>query len=127
VCFFFLVLQGKHEITVSVDQDELGQVLCVEALDLADRVLWAGSYSEKFVSHVTQRAGGEKTFETFVKMLLKGLSGEQPRLVYLQLLTAEQIEEKRPRDSTGRGQQQHGNLIDPDKRVLVLTYRVRNT
>ena len=72
--------------------DNANQRLFLEIEEKLTGELWRGDFPMKYIEEITAKTGNAKKFVIFVRMLMTALKGENPKSVYIDLLTYPDLE-----------------------------------
>lgn len=101
-------------------------------LELEDRVTgqhWKNTFGSNYLEEITQKTGNAKKFPVFCKMLLTAITRANDSVVFLDILTSQDLELMKARKTQGAGGPVRGNTpqsgsANNNKRYLILTYVV---
>lgn len=105
--------------------DSANQRLFIEVEEKLTGELWRGDFQAKYIEEISAKTGAPKKFNTFVKALLTAFKGENPSVVYIDLLTYADLEALKSQRS-GSSAQSIQNPANSKKRYFIMTETLNN-
>jgi coiled-coil domain-containing protein 61 len=72
--------------------DSTNQRLFIEVEEKLTGELWRGDFPSKYIEEISGKTGNPKKFIIFCRMLLTSLKGENPKSLFVDLLTYQDLE-----------------------------------